>query len=182
MMQNSVITILRLWLILACLTASAFSQDAVRDPRIVSALEKVSAARIQANVEKLVSFHTRLTTSAQDSVSIAAGRGIGAAREWIKSEFESYSRDCGGCLEVKTDRFIEGKSDRIPQPTQIRLDPIYAAVTTFHSTSKGMPPYASPSFARTIAVSTRTCALKMASNMATCRSLWILITSLAWHG
>jgi len=119
MMQNSVVTILRLWFILACLIVSAPSQDAVRDPRIVSALEKVSTAHIQANIEKLVSFHTRLTTSAQDSASIAAGRGIGAAREWIKSEFESYSRDCGGCLEVKTDSFTEDKSDRIPQPTQI---------------------------------------------------------------
>jgi hypothetical protein len=28
--------------------------------------------------------------------------GIGAAREWIKSQFERYSKDCGGCLEVKT--------------------------------------------------------------------------------
>ncbi|WP_455168632.1 M28 family peptidase, partial [Aegicerativicinus sediminis] len=27
-------------------------------------------------------------------------RGIGAARRWIKSEFESISTDCSGCLEV----------------------------------------------------------------------------------
>ncbi len=122
-MQNSGITIHRLWLTLACLASLAFAQDTVpagaADPRIASALRQVSAARIQANIDKLVSFHTRLTLSAQDPASIAAGRGIGAAREWIKSEFESYSRDCGGCLEVKTDSFIEEKSDRIPQPTQI---------------------------------------------------------------
>jgi hypothetical protein len=44
---------------------------------------------------------------------------VGAAREWIKSEFERYSKDCGGCLEVKTDSFTEPVADRIPQPTEI---------------------------------------------------------------
>ena len=77
------------------------------DPQIAAALQQISAQRIQANIEKLVSFGTRLTISAQDPASIAAGHGIGAAREWIKSEFERYSKDCGGCLEVKTDSFTE---------------------------------------------------------------------------
>ncbi len=80
---------------------------------------QVSAQRIQANIEKLVSFQTRLTLSAQDPDSIKAGHGIGAAREWIKAEFERYSRDCGGCLEVKTDSFTEAPADRIPKPTVI---------------------------------------------------------------
>ena len=89
------------------------------DPRIAAALTQVSAQRIQANIEKLVSFQTRLTLSAQDAESIKAGHGIGAAREWIKSEFERYSQECGGCLEVKTDSFTESPADRIPQPTVI---------------------------------------------------------------
>ena len=89
------------------------------DPRIAAALTRISAQRIQANIEKLVSFQTRLTLSAQDPDSIKAGHGIGAAREWIKAEFESYSRACGGCLEVKTDSFTESPADRIPQPTVI---------------------------------------------------------------
>jgi Peptidase family M28 len=89
------------------------------DARISAALRQVSADRIRANIEKLVSFGTRSTISAQDPATIAAGRGVGAAREWIKSEFERYSRDCGGCLEVKTDSFIEPAVDRIPQPTEI---------------------------------------------------------------
>jgi hypothetical protein len=89
------------------------------DSRIAAALQQVSAERIRANIEKLVSFGTRSTISAQDPASIVAGRGIGAAREWIKSEFERYSKDCGGCLEVKTDSFTEQPADRIPQPTEI---------------------------------------------------------------
>jgi len=98
------------------------SQDAVKttpDPRIAGALKQVSASRVKADIEKLVSFGTRLTLSAQDPAAVASGRGIGAAREWIKAQFEQYSKDCGGCLEVKTDSFTEGPADRIPKPTEI---------------------------------------------------------------
>ena len=89
------------------------------DARISAALQQISAERIRSNIEKLVSFGTRLTISAQDQAAIGAGRGVGAAREWIKSEFERYSKDCGGCLEVKTDSFTEPAADRIPDPTEI---------------------------------------------------------------
>src|SRR5580700_7113825 len=99
--------------------ASIASEPMAVDSRIAAALQQVSADRIRANIEKLVSFGTRSTISAQDPASIAAGHGIGAAREWIKSEFERYSKDCGGCLEVKTDSFTEPAADRIPQPTEI---------------------------------------------------------------
>src|SRR5882762_10389808 len=96
------------------------------DPRIVAALQQVSAARIKANIEKVVSFGTRSTLSAQDPGSIAGGRGIGAAREWIKSQFERYSKDCGGCLEVKTDTFTQEPVERVPQPTP--LTNVYAVL------------------------------------------------------
>jgi len=98
---------------------SAVPETMAMDGRISAALQQVSAERIRANIEKLVSFGTRSTISAQDPAAIAAGRGIGAAREWIKSEFERYARDCGGCLEVKTDTFTEPAADRVPQPTEI---------------------------------------------------------------
>ena len=91
----------------------------VADPQITAALKDISAERIRANIEKLVSFGTRLTLSPQDLPSIQKGRGIGAAREWIKSEFTRYSQRCGGCLEIKTDSFTEQPADRIPQPTVI---------------------------------------------------------------
>jgi len=93
--------------------------DRHTDPKIAKAIEDVSADRIRQTIEKLVSFQNRSTISAQDEESIKAGKGIGAAREWIKSEFERYSKDCGGCLEVKTDVFTEQPTDRIPKPTVI---------------------------------------------------------------
>jgi Peptidase family M28 len=100
--------------------ADATSAEAMAaDHRISTALQQVSAEHIRANIEKLVSFGTRATISAQDPAAIAAGRGIGAAREWIKSEFERYSKDCGGCLEVKVDSFTQPAADRIPQPIEI---------------------------------------------------------------
>ena len=115
---------IRLFLIaLASLLAhDGTAQDApksVRDPQIAAALQQISTGRVQSNIEKLVSFGTRLTLSAQDPASIAAGRGIGAARDWIKGEFERYSTDCSGCLEVKTDSFSEQPADRIPTATEI---------------------------------------------------------------
>src|SRR5438132_4473387 len=51
------------------------------DPDIAAMLKEISAERIQATIEKLVSFGNRSTLSAQDDASIAAGKGIGAARE-----------------------------------------------------------------------------------------------------
>jgi hypothetical protein len=105
---------------IGCAAQPAKSAAAVTaDPEIAAALQQISAPRIQANIEKLVSFGTRLTLSAQDPASIASGRGIGAAREWIESEFERYSKDCGGCLEVKTDSFTEEPTERIPKATEI---------------------------------------------------------------
>jgi hypothetical protein len=122
----------RLWPFLLCVAlatgtvlyaqnqpAATSAEPMAADSRISPALQQVSAERIRANIEKLVSFGTRATISAQDPAAIAAGRGIGAARDWIKSEFERYSKDCGGCLEVKVDSFTEPAADRIPQPTEI---------------------------------------------------------------
>src|SRR6476646_5794784 len=72
--------------------AAEHAEKLSADPKIAAALRQISARRIQADIEKLVSFQTRLTLSAQDPESIKAGHGIRAAREWIKAEFESYSR------------------------------------------------------------------------------------------
>ena len=103
------------------LSAFVLAQNAPAyvDPQIEAALSQISAGQVQSNIEKLVSFQTRSTISAQDPGSISAGKGIGAAREWIKSEFERYSRDCGGCLEVKADSFIQPVGERIPSPVEI---------------------------------------------------------------
>lgn len=82
-------------------------------------MREVSAARIRATIEKLVSFRTRHTLSAADPASMRAGRGIGAAREWIRTEFERYSQACRGCLEIEMQRFTAEPAERIPKPAEI---------------------------------------------------------------
>jgi len=87
------------------------------DPQIAAAVQEVSAAHIQQTIEKLVSFETRQTLSSD--VLASTGKGANAAAAWIQSEFERYSKDCGGCLEVKTDEFIQEPGPRVPKPTKI---------------------------------------------------------------
>ncbi|HVP43881.1 MAG TPA: M20/M25/M40 family metallo-hydrolase [Terriglobales bacterium] len=89
------------------------------DPRITAALKEVSAARVRATVEKLVSFGNRSTLSANDAALAAAGKGVVAVRDWIRSELERYSKECGGCLEVQFDTFTQEPADRVPTPTEI---------------------------------------------------------------
>jgi len=87
------------------------------DPQIAAALRDVSADRIRQTIEKLVSFGTRQTLSSEMPAS--GGKGASAAATWIRSEFERYSKDCGGCLDVKTDEFIQEPGPRVPKPTKI---------------------------------------------------------------
>lgn len=75
----------------------------------------VSAQRIEADIRKLVGFGTRHTLSDTKSPS----RGIGAARRWIKQEFEKISADCNNCLEVVYQaETIQGQR-RIPNPVEV---------------------------------------------------------------
>ncbi|MDY7393822.1 M28 family peptidase [Aureibaculum sp. 2210JD6-5] len=67
-----------------------------------------SAERIEKDIRTLVNFGTRHTLS--DTVSKT--RGIGAARRWIKSEFDNISKDCNNCLEVSYQRNLVPKNDR----------------------------------------------------------------------
>ena len=87
------------------------------DDRLFHIIDASSPTRIQADIERLVSFGTRHTLS--DTLSET--RGIGAARRWIKSEFDRISGDCNGCLEVSYQRGLvkAGESRRIPDDTWI---------------------------------------------------------------
>ncbi|ARA93432.1 peptidase M28 [Rhodothermaceae bacterium RA] len=87
------------------------------DLRMYGLVEAVSAARIEADIRTLAGFGTRHTLS--DTVSET--RGIGAARRWIKAEFDRISAGCGGCLEVfyQRDRVEPGESRRIPDGVDV---------------------------------------------------------------
>jgi hypothetical protein len=98
-------------------------QKAERDPAIVQIIKDVSPQDVRQIDEKLVSFVNRSTLSVNNPDAATSSKGIVAARNWIKSEFEKISADCNGCLEVKTDTFVEqskGPRDRIKEPTEIQ--------------------------------------------------------------
>jgi len=89
------------------------------DPQIVAAVRQVTPQHLRTTVEKLVSFVNRSTLSASNEKLTAQGLGVVNAAKWIESEFQRYSKECGGCLEVKTDTFIQQPEERIKEPTQI---------------------------------------------------------------
>jgi peptidase M28-like protein len=86
-----------------------------RDPRLSGIVDSVSARRIERDIRTLVGFHTRNTLS--DTVSRT--RGIGAARRWIKAQFDSISGACGGCLEVFYQPRLVEQSRRVPKPVWV---------------------------------------------------------------
>ncbi|APQ15919.1 M28 family peptidase [Maribacter hydrothermalis] len=104
------------FLLLALLT-SALTLTAQTDQRIYDIIDAVSPERIESDITKLANFGTRHTLS--DTVSTT--RGIGAARRWIKSEFEKTSSECNGCLNVfyQKDLIKKGANDRIVKDVEV---------------------------------------------------------------
>lgn len=91
-----------------------FSQT---DSRIYDIINSVSTKRIESDIKTLANFGTRNTFS--DTISNK--RGIGAARRWIKSEFEKVSKECSNCLEVfyQKDFVTTNDGERVPKDTWI---------------------------------------------------------------
>ncbi len=85
------------------------------NPQIEKILSEISPANIEATIRKLVSFGTRHTMSSQDDPV----RGIGAARKWIRAEFDRFSKDSGGRLIVSEDDFVQPAGGRIAQETRL---------------------------------------------------------------
>jgi hypothetical protein len=81
------------------------------DSKIYDIISDVSADRLENDIAKLAGFGTRHTLS--DTVSIT--RGIGAARRWIKAEFDRISASCNDCLDVfyQKDLVKQGENNRI---------------------------------------------------------------------
>ena len=85
--------------------------QAQTDTRIYDIINNVSTERIKTDITTLANFGTRHTLS--DTISDT--RGIGAARRWIKSQFDQISSDCTNCLDVfyQKDLIKNGTNRRI---------------------------------------------------------------------
>lgn len=75
----------------------------------------MSAVRIEQDIQTLVGFGTRHTLSETSSDT----RGIGAARRWIKGEFDKISAECGNCLEVFYQSQVISGEQRIVDATEV---------------------------------------------------------------
>ena len=73
---------------LTLINFSLWGQEMPDDPQMYQIIDAVDASRLETDIRKLAGFGTRHTMS--DTVSKT--RGIGAARRWIKSEFEKISK------------------------------------------------------------------------------------------
>src|SRR5437763_645115 len=80
------------------------------DAKLRAIVAPVSAARMKATVEKLVSFGTRHTLSSQTDPK----RGIGAALGWTEGQFHAL-----GLLTVRPCDTFTG--ERVPTPTHVRV-------------------------------------------------------------
>ncbi|MCX2740533.1 M28 family metallopeptidase [Pontibacter anaerobius] len=95
----------------------SIAQEVVRqDDDIKKMINQLSAQNLEQLVRKMVSFGTRHTLSTTTSKK----EGIGAAREWVKSEFEKYAQASGGRMTVEMDKFtVKADGRRVPQDTEM---------------------------------------------------------------
>ncbi len=115
--MNRQIGFYHLAMVLIFSPAISYAQEMPDDPQMYDIVDAVSTSRLESDIRILAGFGTRHTMS--DTLS--STRGIGAARRWIKAEFEKISVDCGGCLEIHEQRtLVKGDPDtRIYEDTYV---------------------------------------------------------------
>src|SRR5947209_8830264 len=88
-----------------------------RNPEVARIVAEINASNIERSIRKLVSFGTRNTLSVQDNPT----RGIGAARDWLYSEFQKVAENSGGRMTVEKQTFEQapGKYPRIARTTAL---------------------------------------------------------------
>ncbi|AEH01811.1 M28 family peptidase [Lacinutrix sp. 5H-3-7-4] len=91
--------------------------SAQTNQKIYDIIDAVSSERIEKDINTLANFGTRNTFS--DTISNT--RGIGAARRWIKSEFQTISKECNNCLNVfyQKDFVRKEGNNRVPHDAWI---------------------------------------------------------------
>ncbi|MDQ1640305.1 MAG: hypothetical protein QOF62_3644 [Pyrinomonadaceae bacterium] len=83
--------------------------------QIAQIVREIDARNIERTIRKLVSFGTRNTLSEQNDPN----RGIGAARDWLFTEFSKVAEQSGGRMTVEKQSFLQSKAARVPEPTTL---------------------------------------------------------------
>jgi hypothetical protein len=106
--------------VIAPASAASASVDSAKhsgnfDPALRALISQIDPGRIQAIIEKLVSFGTRNTLSSQTDPN----RGIGAATAWVFQQMQGFAAASNGNMTVQQQTFTQPVSSTIPVPTQI---------------------------------------------------------------
>ncbi|MGZ3776709.1 MAG: M28 family peptidase [Mucilaginibacter sp.] len=102
---------------LLLLAIPAMAQTTIRqDAAIKQMTDEVSSKNIETIIRKLVSFKTRHTLGDTTSQTI----GVGAARNWIKAEYQRYAAESHGRMTVQFDTFTQPKSERVNNPAHLK--------------------------------------------------------------
>jgi hypothetical protein len=83
------------------------------DPALRALIRQIDPNRIQAIIEKLVSFGTRSTLSSQTDPN----RGIGAANAWVFGQMQALAAASNGNMTVRQQTFTQ--TSGLPTPTSI---------------------------------------------------------------
>jgi Peptidase family M28 len=94
-------------------TAKRPGNPSSRNRIVINVVREIDARNIEHTIRQLVSFGSRNTLSEQDDPK----RGIGAARDWLYSEFLKVAAASGGRMTVEKQSFEQPKAARVPQPT-----------------------------------------------------------------
>jgi hypothetical protein len=78
-------------------------------------LNQVSVGNLQRDVQTLVGFGTRHTSSSQNDPV----RGVGAAGSWLFDQLQTDAAASGGAMTVQRQSFVQPVSSNIPVPTTI---------------------------------------------------------------
>ncbi len=100
-------------------SAPAKMHTARRNQEVARIVAEIDARNIERTIRTLVSFGTRSTLSEQDNPK----RGIGAARDWLFSEFSKAAGQSGGRMTVEKQSYTQEAQPpprgRVPKPTLI---------------------------------------------------------------
>ncbi|WP_264523839.1 M28 family metallopeptidase [Flavobacterium sp. N502536] len=92
------------------------TSQVAEDPEIKKMISEIKAENLEATIHKLVSFGTRHTLSDTKSKT----RGIGAAQQWVKAEFDRFALESDGRLTSKIDYFdVKADGKRIAKDSQL---------------------------------------------------------------
>jgi hypothetical protein len=86
------------------------------DPRISGMTGSVSAANLRALDERLVAFGTRNLYS---ETSANPNRGVYAARNWIRDQFQAIANSTGGRMTVAFDTYVQPKGPNVVRDVEV---------------------------------------------------------------